>query len=426
MDRRVLGCLLSGVSLVIATGVVSVIVAISWWMLYALLHARYPSLDHNVVRVISVGAPLLVGVLLLALWQVGVLLFATSFAQRAVASAQEGRFLEASERLRMLRNLEPWLRLGGMGGGAWARLRVAESYAYALHGLSDEAARMALEEAQFPWRPSLSRAAAAVAAIAATDSADPATWTALEKHLIWAEGDGVSPNAQTLLACRGMSRALALDLEGASRDAALLESKAPEGRAAAGLRGAIAFWRGQWADADRELLRSRSTPPAGHPDGAPIPANANHGVDAQRIELAREMGDAPRALALTEALAAEKPTHRSARIVIACVRGEQGSPDSALLELESIAAQWPFSPATLASVAFARSRVEKARGNHAGALSALAPALSSPHLAVRQLALLEAGDACAAQGDPETARRRWSEAIAFGTPSSAGARAASR
>lgn len=426
MDRRLLGCLLTGVNLVLATGVVSVIVAISWWMVMALLQARFPQLHPHVSRAISVAAPLLVALVMLALWQIGVLLIATSFAQRAVASVQEGRFLEASERLRTLRNLEPWLRLAGMGGGAWARLRVAESYAYALHGLSDEAAHMALEEARYPLRPALAKAAAAVAAIAAVDSADPAVWSAIERHLVWAEGDALSPNAQTLLACRGTSRALALDFEGAATDAARLEAKLPGGRAAAGLRAAIAFWRGQWEDADRELVAAKAVPPAGHAKGAPVPANAGHGLDAQRVEVARERGDAAAALALAEALAAERPTHRSARIVIACVRGEQGGADAALAELEAIAAQWPFSPATLASVAFARSRVEKARGNFSQALSALAPALRSPHVAVRQLALLEAGDAAAALGDTDGARRHWLDARVLGTHSFAGARAATR
>lgn len=423
MDRRALGCLLTGVHAVLATAVVSVVITVLYAFVRVTLQAAYPGIDTSLANALSFGVPFGLAVLLLALWQIGVLMVALSFSQRAIADVQEGRFLEASERLRMLRNREPWLRLAGMGNGSWARLRVAEAYAYALHGMSDEAATMALEEARFPLRQGLARAAAAVASIAATDSGNAKAWEALESHLAWAERDRSSPNAQTLLACRGQSRALALDFAGAERDAALLEEGIAGGRAAAGLRASIAYFRGSWGDAERELSAAKAALPAGFKKNKPVPPNVNHAIDALRVEVARMSGNADLAVSLANALAFERPAHRSARIVVAMVKGESGE-TAALADLDAIAAQWPFSPATLASLGLARARVERARGESARALTALGPALASPHLAVRQGALLESGEISAAAGDAETARRRFSEAAALGTHSHAGARAA--
>lgn len=431
MDRRALGCLFTGVHFVLATAVIAVLITVLYAVVRFTLEASYPGLDSSLANALAFGVPFGLALLLLALWQLGVMMVAVTFSQRAVADVQEGRFLEASERVQRLRNREPWLRLAGMGNGAWARLRVAEAYAYALHGQSAEAARIALEEARFPLRLGLARAAAAVASIAAVDVGDPKAWDALAAHLAWAERDRVSPNAQTLLACRGQSRALALDFAGAERDVALLEGGLAGGRAAAGLRASIAFFRGNWDDADRELVAAKAALPAGFKKETAVPANVNHAIDALRVEAVRMSGNTALALSLAEALALERPTHRSARIVIAMVRGEKAGASgdaagaaAALADLEAIAAQWPFSPATLASLAIARTRVERARGENARALAALAPALASRHPAVRQGALLDAGEISAALGDAEAARRRFSEAAALGTHSGAGARAA--
>lgn len=396
MDRRVLGCLLTGVHAVLAFGVITVLITVLYAIVRIALDSAFPALTGDLVTFLSFAIPFALAVLLLGLWQAGMSMLALSYSQRAIADVQEGRFLEASERLRTLRNREPWLRLLGMGGAAWARLRVAEAYAYALHGQSEEAASMALEEAGFPLRPGLARAAAAVAAIAATESGDATAWEGLAAHLAWAERDLSSPNAQTLLACRGQSRALALDFDAAERDAALLEKGLPGGRAAAGLRASIAYFREQWDEADRELVAAKGARPAGFPGNKPVPPNVNHALDALRVEVASLAGKPELALSLTDALVSERPVHRSARIVIAMVRGERAAlareaeaASSALADLDAIAAQWPFSPATLASLAIAKARIERARGDAARAAAALAPALASPHPAVRQRALRE-------------------------------------
>lgn len=433
MDRRALGCLLSGVNLVFMAFVVAGMITTFYWIIAIWLESGGSRLDPWMQKAVALGVPFLLAVLLLGLWQVGVTLIAVSFAQRSITEVQDGRFLEASERLRTLRNREPWLRLVGMGGGAWARLRVAEAYAYALQGQSEEAARMALEDARFPLRPGLARAAAAVAAIAGAEGGDPSIWEALDPHLRWAESAGGDANAQTLVACRGQSRVLALDLEGAASDAALLEKGMPRGRAASALRGAIALVEGRWDDAERELVRSKETPPPGFKAEAKLPPNLGHAVDALRIDAADGKGDRAKETEIAEALAAQRPNHRAARIAVAMVRGRNAAEagdaagtSAALADLEAVGAQFPFSPATLASVGLARAAIELARRDPARALAALAPAMQAKHAAVRQRALLRAGDALASSGDRAGARARWSEAAALGTHAAAGREAAAR
>lgn len=411
-----MGCLLSGAHLVLA-GFVSTGAFLLGWLATFLVLSTVSQAAWRYEGVAAFGGAFTVVVVLLA-WWVGAAMVGVSVAGRAIADTQNGRFDRASERLRWMLDKEPFLRLAGFGGGTFARLQLAEAYAYALHGLSDEALRMALA-LRGPLNPAAA-GATVIAAIAAAESGDREAWAVLAKELDAAEKDPRGATAIGVLAGRGHAHVLALELAQAERVLAVLDAGAPGCRPGHTLRGMIAMLRGAWDAADAAFVAALAVHPSGGKAKGPPPRFLQEPLEALRAENARERGDAPRALTLLDAMvAAAQPVHREGRVAVAEARGEQAAAagneagaSAALAELDAIAGHWSFSPGTLASVALARARIEAARGRHDAARAALGPALSFVHPIVRQRALFAAGESARALGDP-AARTFHEQALAL-------------
>ena len=415
MERRALGCLMSGAHLVLAAPLV-VVIGFAVFIVEAVILEANRAQPNDIPYAIAVGVAIAAGMLFLVFVWAALGLFAIRAVNKAIADAQEGRFARASERLRALRDREVFLRLAGMGGGSFARIRVGEAYVFALHGLSDEALRIALEESRSRMRSGLASAAATVAAMAAADAGESDAWNALAPHVAKAQEDPAAPTAQGVLAGRGQAHVLALELAEAERVMALLEKGVPGGRPAALLRALVHAVRGEWDRADAALVAARATSPFGMQSKQPVPAFFQEPIDAMRAQIARERGDVSRAQELATALGETSPAHRIARIVVAELRGERAAAAgderavaACTTELDAIAAQWSFSPSTLEAVGLARARIEIARGQMSGGSSAanrietvravLRPALASRHKMTAQRAHFYVAVAVSRSGD---------------------------
>ena len=176
MDRRLLGWMLSIAHFFIAVLVLAVLVGIGWGALVFMTTYRAGA---GMPKLNLTWALFAMVVVLMLLWYLPLLWIPMLQVRRAMVDAMDGKFEEASARLRRLRDREVVLRLAGVPGVVWSQARVGEAYAYYLHGMTEEALSIALDLAG-EWRPSIARNAAIVAASCAADLGDRVALDALE------------------------------------------------------------------------------------------------------------------------------------------------------------------------------------------------------------------------------------------------------
>jgi hypothetical protein len=405
MERRILGWALGLAHLVIAGVVIGVLGAVLLYVLDlggALLFGISPA-DHWQALL---AAPWVAGLVLLVTWDLTLSFWAGRTATVANELAMDGRYAEASERLRALHDREPLLRLAGVRGWVFRRARIVEAYACFLQGMGREAFDLALESS---GRTPMGRVAAGIAAFAAAEQGDAASLArvpASAREAAVARPDRAS--SAVLLSAFAHLELQSLRLKEAERWISLLPAGS---RSSLTQRASLAAMTGDLDSAERLLQEVRSAPRA---PGSRLPAALFQVqlTDVALAEIAWMRGDAALAASRMAEIAKAGPRHRYARVALALFPALAGGADAArtgLEQLASLAQQWSFDPVMGWRTALASARLRRAIGDPAGALAALRPALAAPP-AVRQEALFEQGAASAEAGDATGARVAFEEA----------------
>ncbi|HVO29431.1 MAG TPA: hypothetical protein VMV18_01790 [bacterium] len=405
MERRILGAVLSFAHFFIAMSLAAVAGFTAWGVIE--LFAGTTGMATALSRT-ERWLPFLVMFLLLFAWWMGLFVWALRVQQRITILAMEGRHAEASERIRRFRDNETILRLIGVNGSIWRRAHVVEAYAHLLHGLPAEALAIALPESKgIPT--ALRRTAALVAASAASEQGDLAVFDELRPWLERAAKTPRNPYSQQLLAVEGLALGTQLKLAEAEKRAEWLLSLDPRSRLALSLRALTRALRGDFACALADNGAATAAVPEKGSQAQRVFLRQN--LDVARCALLRELGRMDEALALVKRIREEGPRHRLGIIAVpaveglaAALRGDAAGAEAALAALREASATTQFDHASRARVALSTARIERARGEPARAVSALADAIASPNAAVRQEALVEQAQAKAALGDAAGAR----------------------
>lgn len=356
----------------------------------------------------------------LLLWYLTLMFVPLRLIRRAMRESMEGKFEEASARLRRLRDREVVLRLIGVPGVVWSQARVGEAYAYHLHGLAEEALAEALELAR-DWRPSVSRSASIVAASAAANLGELAAFEWLAPKLRKAERDLAKPYAQNLLGVEGLAWVMQLRLDAAEERAGMLIGADPQTRFRIGrvLRAQVRALRGDLDGAEEDYTAVLASPSLAARTTETIFVRQT--IDLARAELRRTRGDFAGAAEIAMTINEEGPRHRMSRVfgasfpgLAAAHGGDAASARAALGVLDRLDAAWGFDGLLRAQVGLESARILLALGDAAGALQRLGPAIASPLAVLRLGGLWEQGVAKAALGDAAGARESFGWCAALG------------
>lgn len=429
MDRRLLGWMLSIAHFFIMVLGLVIVFAAGWMVIEVARQVTGPS---PLRREHVAWIPFAVAVVLLLAWYLSLLFFPLRMIRRAMREGMEGKFEEASARLRRLRDREVVLRLIGVPGPVWSQARVGEAYVYHLHGLGEEALAGALELAR-DWRPSVSRNASVIAAAAAANLGELAAFESLAPHLRKAERNLSRAYAHSLLGAEGIAWALQLRLEEAARRAGMLIAADPRTQFRMGrvLRAQVRAIRGDLDGADEDYAAVLASPSLAAKTTEAIFVRQT--IDVGRADLRRMRGDFAGAAEIAMAINAEGPRHRMSRVfgasfpgLSAAHRGDAASARAALGVLDRLDVAWQFDPLLRAQVGLEAAQILLAMGDAAGALQRLGPAIASPLAVLRLGGLHEQGLAKAALGDAAGARESFGWCAALGPGTRLGKMAAER